>query len=228
MNLIGCKVLIGVCGGIAAYKSIFLLRLLQEQGAEVRVTMTPSAVKMIGTSTFEALCRFPVATESGNSTRYFEHIDLARWADIFVVCPATANTISALTQGSTPHLLSLIWLAHAGKKLLIPSMNPIMLSSEAVQSNLNILNQRKVRIMNASEGKMACGETGVGRLPEPEDIVSEICDTFWPNPDKAPILICGGRTEESIDPIRYIGNRSTGATAIALAYEFRKQGHPFI
>ncbi len=221
------NIIIGITGGIAAYKAILLIRLLQKKGSIVRVVLTQSGKDMIGKGTLDALTQYPVATtENTSSGSWFEHIDLARWADAFVIAPCTANTIGVLANGPTPNVLSLIWMAFEGPKAIAPAMNTVMLNSPAVQKNIQFLSDNKVTIFQSDEGLMACGEVGLGRLPEPDRLLSSIEELFFVKPTKAPVILSAGRTEEPIDPVRYISNRASGRTALSLAKEFRKNGHP--
>ncbi len=218
------KILLGVTGSIAAYKSILLLRQLQELGAEVRVVMTPAAVKMIGTGTFAALTRSPVLVQDPDSEDYFTHIDWARWADIFLIAPATANTINTLAAGLTPNSLSLLWLAFTGIKAIIPAMNPTMYSNPVTTESIERLERYGVYLMPPDEGLMACGETGQGRFPSEVRMIDFLEGLLLPPVSRGKVTLCAGRTLEAIDPVRYISNRSSGQTALSLAKALRAEG----
>lgn len=224
----GRKILLGVTGGIAAYKSCLLVRELQKRGAEVRVVMTHAATQMVGKATFEALSRHPVPTTmfSSQDQDYFRHIDTVRWADLMIVAPCTANTIGNLAAGLTPDYLGLMFLAAKIPKILVPSMNVTMWENPVVQSNLNRLREFGVQVLEPSAGYLACGEVGPGRYPEECEIVDFIENALFPAPTKPLVLISMGRTEEPLDPVRYLTNRSSGKTGLSLAEYFRKKGHP--
>jgi phosphopantothenoylcysteine decarboxylase/phosphopantothenate--cysteine ligase len=220
------KILLGVSASIAAYKSILLLRELQELGAEVRVVMTPSAEEMIGSATFVALTRCEVLVKEQSTQDYFTHIDWARWADLFILGPATANSINTIATGLTPNALSLLWLAFDRAKMVIPAMNPTMLSNSNTQESLSKLKRHGVQVVDPEVGLMACGEVGEGRYPDVSVITESIESLLLPKTEKASVLLTAGRTEESIDPVRYISNRSSGSMALAIAKKYRSQGHP--
>ena len=231
----GLKILLGVSGGIATYKSCELLRLLQKEGAEVRVAMTHSATQMVGVETFQALSRYTVSTQIFNSSRsqdWFEHIDLSRWADLMIIAPATANTLANIANGTTPDMVALMAMATSAPKMICPSMNTVMLMSPAVQRNIQTLKSDGHQILDSNDGILACGEVGAGRLPEPHEIRDQVI--LWHlnqlqnsnNTPKPNILITAGRTEEAIDPVRYISNKSSGKTALTFAKEFLQAGYP--
>ena len=225
------KILLGITGGIAAYKSCLLLRLLQQEGAEVRVVMTPSATKFVGEETFAALTEAPVYThifaeQEGHPSDYFQHINTAKWADLFVVAPCSANTIANLAHGQANDALSLSFISTACPKIIVPAMNPTMFSNPIVQSNLQSLESFGVDVLNPASGIVACGDEGVGKLPEPEDILDYIVEKLYSsNKSGKKVLITAGRTEEAIDSVRYISNKSSGKTALEVAKEFFIQGY---
>lgn len=229
MNLKGKKILLGVTGGIAAYKSCELLRLLQKAGAEVRVAMTSEATKFVAPLTFAALSKCPVYTENGTpAARPFQHIDFPRWADLLVVAPCSANTIGELASGLANDPVSLCFMACEGEKWLAPAMNSAMFLSHAVVMNLARLKEFGVHVLEAPAGELACGEAGPGRMAEPEEILKALEGAPEPEGPAAKngfkVLITAGRTEEAIDPVRYISNRSSGKTAAELARAFLKSG----
>lgn len=225
----GLKIILGVSGGIAAYKACETLRLLQKQGAEVKVLMTRSATKMVGIETFQALSQNKVVVDVFNDSResdWFEHIDLSRWADLMLIAPATANTIGHLAGGTTPDMLSLMAMATQAPKMICPAMNTIMLNSPAVQRNLKLLEQDSYHIVKSGEGILACGEVGEGRLPEPDEIVQEVIAWKLSQlPKLKKVLITAGRTHEPIDPVRYISNTSSGVTGLTFAKELMSLGY---
>jgi phosphopantothenoylcysteine decarboxylase/phosphopantothenate--cysteine ligase len=221
------KFLLGVCGGIAAYKSCELVRLLQKRGHEVRVAMTPSAGRFVGAETFAALSGFPVYLETASlEARPFQHIDYPRWADLMLVAPATATTLARLAAGSGEEPVSLCYLAMTGQKWIAPAMNSAMFLSPAVQRNLETLRSWGAHILSAPAGDLACGESGPGRMMEPEALVSALCSVSSASvssPSRT-VLVTLGRTEEAIDPVRYISNRSSGKTGAAIVQAFLQRG----
>jgi len=222
MNLRGKKILLGITGGIAAYKACELLRILQKRGAEVRVSMTPDSAKFVGQTTFAALSGFPVyaKAEDGDS-KLFQHIDYPRWADIYIVAPCSATSLARFAGGSGEEPVSLCFLAMQGEKWVVPAMNVVMYNSPAVQRNLQTLKDWGVNIIEPDCGHLACGEEGKGKLPEPTEIADVL--EFGGKKEKT-LLITIGRTEEAIDPVRYISNRSSGKTGVAIAREFLRNG----
>lgn len=226
MNLNGKHILLGVTGGIAAYKAAELLRLLQREGAEVRVAMTPSATKFVQPLTFASLSKCPVYTENGAvEARPFQHIDFPRWADLFLVAPCSANTIGRMANGIADEPVSLCFMACAGAKWIAPAMNTTMFMSPAVQKNLKTLENFGVHILQSPAGELACGEVGAGRMLEPAEIVDALKAYEESRPKNGKkVLITVGRTEEAIDPVRYISNCSSGKTGVALASEFLQAG----
>ena len=223
MDLRGKKILLGVTGGIAAYKACELLRILQKRGAEVRVAMTSKATKFVGQTTFAALSNFPVYLETAAAdSKPFQHIDYPRWADIYIVAPCSATSLARFASGNGEEPVSLCFLAMDGEKWIVPAMNSVMYKSKAVQRNLEMLRSWNVKVIEPASGYLACGEEGIGKFPEPEYIADEI-EFNGLNRDKT-LLITIGRTEESIDPVRYISNKSSGKTGAAIAKEFLRNG----
>ena len=283
MDLNGKKILLGVTGGIAAYKSCELLRLLQKKGAQVRVAMTEAATRFVAPLTFASLSKCPVYLKDGAvEARPFQHIDFPRWADLYLVVPCTANAIGKFAYGLADDPVSLCFMSCSCPRLLAPAMNVAMYNSPAVKRNLETLRSfENTYVLESPAGELACGEVGSGRLMEPADIVSFIEGGSLPlvgtsspttpssggHPRSAPaahfnglpqdslvipaqagisyhsevdlpeqndpslpghgrtVLITAGRTEEVIDPVRYISNRSSGKTAVALASVFLANGY---
>jgi phosphopantothenoylcysteine decarboxylase / phosphopantothenate---cysteine ligase len=224
MILEGKKILLGVTGGIAAYKCCELLRQLQKQGAEVRVAMTPAATEFVGSMTFASLSGFPVYLAGPHSANTFRHIDYPRWADLYVVAPASANSIARFVAGFAEEPVSMCWAAALVPKIVVPAMNFAMFQSPANQRNLATLRADGVRVVEPEAGRLACGEEGQGRFPPIETILAAIRAALAPAPNGRSVLITAGRTEEAIDPVRYISNRSSGKTAAALASAFMAAG----
>ena len=280
MELAGKKILLGVSGGIAVYKSCELLRLLQKKGATVRVCMTDAATEFVAPLTFASLSKCPVYLKSGAvEARPFQHIDFPRWADLYLVVPATANVIGKFACGIADDPVSLCFMSCTCPRVIAPAMNVAMYNSPAVKRNLEILRGfEDTVVLESPAGELACGEVGRGRLMEPAEIVAYLetrdnegeclplatvsagCTkvgepaepSATPSPrgtspktpvpavpvaaDVAPtqdatlpghgkkVLLTAGRTEEAIDPVRYISNRSSGKTAVALASVFYANG----
>ncbi|MCK5478638.1 MAG: bifunctional phosphopantothenoylcysteine decarboxylase/phosphopantothenate--cysteine ligase CoaBC [Methylococcales bacterium] len=214
------RILLGICGGIAAYKSAELVRLLCKQGHEVRVVMTHSAIQFISPLTFQALSGNPVASEllDPDEENAMGHINLARWADKIIIAPATANMIAKFSHGLADDLLSTLYLAALCPVYIAPAMNQAMWSKAVTQENIQRLINQGVHIIGPEAGDQACGETGLGRMSEPATISTELISN---NDIKLlkdmNVLISAGPTREPIDPVRYITNRSSGKMGYALA-----------
>jgi phosphopantothenoylcysteine decarboxylase / phosphopantothenate---cysteine ligase len=214
------NILLGVSGGIAAYKSAELIRRLRDQGAQVRVVMTQGAQHFIGATTLQALSGNPVRDSLWDEAAEaaMGHIELARWATRIVIAPASANTLSRLAHGSAEDLLSTLCLASDAPIVCAPAMNRLMWANAATQANVSVLKTRGVQFIGPAEGDQACGEVGPGRMTEPSDIVDALIALSQP-PILAgkKMLISAGPTFEDIDPVRFIGNRSSGKMGFALA-----------
>jgi phosphopantothenoylcysteine decarboxylase/phosphopantothenate--cysteine ligase len=218
--LSGKHVLLGVTGGIAAYKSAELIRQLREQGAEVRVVMTRGASEFITPLTLQALSGHPVHMEllDSGAEAAMGHIELARWADVLLVAPATADFMARLVQGRADDLLTAVCLACEAPLAVAPAMNRVMWESPATRDNVSVLQDRGARIMGPAEGLQACGETGPGRLLEPDVLASELSGMFRNGAlAGCRVLVTAGPTREAIDPVRYISNRSSGRMGFAVA-----------
>jgi len=221
------NILLGVCGGIAAYKSAELVRRLQDAGAQVRVVMTSGATKFITPLTFQALSGYPVHTDLLDTAAEaaMGHIELARWADLILVAPATANSLARLATGRADDLLSAVCLASKAKIAVAPAMNHVMWSAEATQKNLLTLSQSGVEVFGPDTGIQACGETGEGRLLETEKLLTACSNLFNKGLLQGlKIMVTAGPTFEPIDPVRYIGNRSSGRMGFAIAQAAAEQG----
>lgn len=226
-GLDGQRIVLGVSGGIAAYKAAELLRQLQQAGAQVRVVMTASALHFVGAATFQALSAHPVRSSlwDAEAEAAMSHIELARWATQVVIAPATANVIARLAQGRANDLLSTLCLATEAPLSLAPAMNRVMWAHPATQANVALLQSRGVQILGPGEGDQACGEVGAGRLLEPEQIVAAlVAANLPPRLAGRRILISAGPTFEDIDPVRFIGNRSSGKMGFAAAAAARALG----
>lgn len=222
------KVLIGITGGIAAYKTIELIRLLKTAGAEVRVAMTPAAEAFVTPLTLQAISGNAVSTSllDPQAELAMGHIELAKWADLVVIAPATADFIARLRIGMGNDLLSTICLATASPILLAPAMNQQMYKQSIVQENLQSLTEQGVSIIGPNAGFQACGDVGKGRMSEPSEIFQAIEEHFTQSQDLADlsVVITAGPTREAIDPVRYISNHSSGKMGFAIAEAFAKRG----
>ncbi|MDO9729483.1 bifunctional phosphopantothenoylcysteine decarboxylase/phosphopantothenate--cysteine ligase CoaBC [Glaesserella parasuis] len=222
------KILIGITGGIAAYKTIELIRLLKTAGAEVRVAMTPAAETFVTPLTLQAISGNAVSTSllDPQAELAMGHIELAKWADLVAIAPATADFIARLRIGMGNDLLSTICLATASPILLAPAMNQQMYKRSIVQENLQSLIEQGVSIIGPNAGFQACGDIGKGRMSEPSEIFQAIEDHFTQSQDLADlsVVITAGPTREAIDPVRYISNHSSGKMGFAIAEAFAKRG----
>jgi phosphopantothenoylcysteine decarboxylase / phosphopantothenate---cysteine ligase len=224
----GKKLLLGVTGGIAAYKSAFLVRLLVKAGADVRVVMTPAAHEFITPLTLATLSRHPALTAftEGERGEWNNHVELGLWADLMVIAPASANTLAKLAEGRSDNLLTAVFLSARCPVLVAPAMDLDMYAHPATQTNLLRLQQRGTRIIPPGTGELASGLSGEGRMAEPEEITAFIEATFAQAERLAgkKILVTAGPTYEPIDPVRFIGNHSTGKMGFALAEALAERG----
>ena len=225
-SLYGQRILLGVTGGIAAYKSATLVRRLMDEGAEVRVVMTSGAEAFITPLTFQALSGNPVHTDllDPAAEAAMGHIELARWASLILIAPASANTIARLAHGLADDLLGTLCLASEAPLVIAPAMNRIMWSHAATQQNIDTLHARGVRTLGPGVGSQACGETGAGRMLEPEEIVAHLGGTNNSALAGKRVLITAGPTREPIDPVRFLSNRSSGKMGYAIAKAARELG----
>ena len=229
------RVTVGVSGGIAAYKSVELVRALQRQAVEVHVVMTASAQRFVQPLTFAALTGHKVYTslweeagagEDAGEQNGIDHIAVAQWADALVVAPATANILAKFAHGIADDFLSTLYLATTAPVLVAPAMNVNMWNHSATQANLEILRQRGVRVVEPGTGDLACGMVGEGRMAEPEAIAAAVTNSLGRRNDLAGevVLVTAGGTREALDPVRFIGNRSSGKMGYALAEAARSRG----
>jgi phosphopantothenoylcysteine decarboxylase/phosphopantothenate--cysteine ligase len=219
-DLQGERVLLGVSGGIAAYKSADLVRRLRDAGAEVRVVMTRSARRFVGATTFQALSGHPVRDTLWDpaAEAAMGHIELARWATRILIAPASADLISRLAAGAADDLLSTLCLASAAPLALAPAMNRQMWAHPATQANLAALRARGAEVFGPAEGDQACGEVGAGRMLEPLQLVEALAGSVLPRrlADRR-VVVSAGPTFEDLDPVRFLGNRSSGRMGFAIA-----------
>src|SRR5216110_643276 len=219
---------LGVTGGIGAYKAVEVVRGLQKRGHDVVAVMTATATKFVGPITFEAITRHPVITDqfAPGANADIEHIALASTIDLLIVAPATANIIGKFANGIADDFLSTLFIATRAPVLVAPAMNTQMFANEAVRANLDTLARRGVRFVEPGEGYLACGWIGKGRLAEPEEIVAAADALLTP---RGPlrgrrVLVTAGPTYEDGDPVRYVGNRSSGRMGFAIADEALRRG----
>jgi phosphopantothenoylcysteine decarboxylase/phosphopantothenate--cysteine ligase len=215
----GKHILLGVTGGIAAYKSADLVRRLRERGAEVRVVMTRAAQAFVTPLTFQAVSGQPVHTEllDAAAEAGMGHIELARWADCVLVAPATADFIARLAHGMADDLLTTVCLATRAPLMLAPAMNQQMWANPATRDNCRLLRQRGVRLIGPDSGSQACGDTGPGRMAEPAELVAALFPETSALLAGLAVVVTAGPTYEDLDPVRFIGNRSSGRMGFAVA-----------
>ena len=225
----GKKIVLGVTGGIAVYKAVDLVSRLRKQGAEVRVIMTEHAQQFVTPLTFKEISGNKVAVSMWEANQEFnvEHIALANWADAFVVAPATANILAKMANGIADDLLSTTLLAAQAPIIVCPAMNTGMYQNPITQENIAKLEAHGVTVMPPAVGYLACGVTGPGRLPEPQQIV-EYIDAFFAKKDGdmvgMKVLVTAAGTREPIDPVRFVGNRSSGKMGYAIAQMAAQRG----
>ncbi len=225
----GKKIVLGVTGGIAVYKAVDLVSRLRKAGCQVKVVMTRHACEFVTPLTFKELSGNKVAVSmwEANAEYNIEHIALANWADLFLVAPATANILAKLSYGLADDLLSTTLLASPAPILVCPAMNSNMYLNPVTQENLARLQARGVAVLPPAVGQLACGSSGPGRLPEPAEIVAAV-RAFFAKREGAlrslKLLVTAAGTREPIDPVRYLGNRSSGKMGYAVAQEAAEQG----
>jgi len=224
----GKRILLGVTGGIAAYKSADLVRRLVERGAQVQVVMTAAAREFVTPMTFQALSGRPVRTDLWDAAAEaaMGHIELARWAQLVLVAPASADFLARLAHGLADDLLTTLCLATEAPIAVAPAMNQQMWRNAATRSNVELLGARGVRLIGPDVGDQACGEHGPGRLVEPIDIVAQIAPLLSPAGPLTGrrVLVTAGPTRECIDPVRFVSNRSSGKMGFAIAQAMRAAG----
>jgi phosphopantothenoylcysteine decarboxylase/phosphopantothenate--cysteine ligase len=230
VDLSNRKILLGVTGGIAAYKAAALVRGLRAAGAEVRVVMTAAAKSFIGPLTLQAVSGNPVRWEllDPQAEAGMDHIELARWAELVLVAPASAHCLARLAHGLADDLLTTLCLATGAPLVLAPAMNQGMWAHGATQANVALLQQRGARLLGPAVGEQACGEVGPGRMLEPEQIIAALQGEGAPVPDQVlhgvNALVTAGPTREALDPVRFLSNRSSGRMGYALAQALTELG----
>lgn len=224
----GKHILVGVTGGIAAYKTAYLIRSLVKQGAEVRVVMTEMAKQFITPLTLATLSKNPIAVDffDPENGQWNSHVSLGLWADCYVIAPATANSIAKMANGVADNLLLTTYLSAKCPVVIAPAMDLDMYRHEATQQNISTLRRRGVTIVEAEDGELASGLVGKGRMAEPETIAQAISDLFKHNPrfDGKTVMVTAGPTYEKMDPVRFIGNYSSGKMGYAICEELAARG----
>ena len=230
-NLSGQRILLGISGGIAAYKTPILVRRLVEAGASVQVVMTANAHQFVTATTLQAVSGNPVRDDlwDAGAEAAMGHIELARWADQILIAPATADTIARLASGEASDLLSTLYLASPAPVSIAPAMNQQMFQHPAVQRNLVTLKADGCRIIGPDSGDQACGDQGPGRMTEPEDLLTALAQQSLTEDQQSSLAGCSvtvttGPTREAIDPVRYISNHSSGLQGLAVAEAARRAG----
>jgi phosphopantothenoylcysteine decarboxylase / phosphopantothenate---cysteine ligase len=219
-----CMIIVGVCGGIAAYKTCELVRVLIGAGHEVQVIQTPDSRRFVGPTTFAALSRRPVVTDQ--SGEVFPHLEASARADLLCIAPLTATTMAHLAHGEASNVLTATALAFAGPMLGAPAMNPRMWSAAATQANVETLQQRGIELVGPTRGDTAEGEVGIGRMAEPDQIAVAIGNRLETSSSLAGkrVVVTAGGTREPLDAVRYLGNRSSGRMGAAVADEAARRG----
>ena len=224
----GKRIVVGITGGIAAYKTIEFIRLLRKRHAEVRVVLTPAASAFVTPLTLQAISGNAVAESllDPQAELAMGHIELAKWADYIVIAPASADFIARLTAGMANDLLSTLCLATSAPILLAPAMNQQMFAQSITQQNLSKLQQRGIQIIGPNSGEQACGDVGAGRMSEPLEILTALAQHINTKQDlhNLTVAITAGPTREAIDPVRYISNYSSGKMGFAIAQAFAQRG----
>ncbi len=224
------NIVLGITGGIAAYKAPDLVRRLRERGADVQIVMTASAEEFVTATALQAVSGRPIRSNlwDKEAEAAMSHIELARWADIVLIAPATAEVMARIVSGAAPDLLTTICLATEAPIALAPAMNHVMWNNPATQSNREVLEQRGIHILGPGTGSQACGETGAGRMLEPETIAATVCGLSVGKGkgllEGKSVIVTAGPTREPIDPVRYITNRSSGKMGYAVARAAAAQG----
>jgi len=226
MSQLGPEIVLGVGGGIAAYKSCELLRRLQDRGYQITVVPTPSSLNFVGKATWEALSGRPVNVQVWENVHTVPHISLAEQSEYFVIAPATADLIARLAAGRADDLLTNLVLASNSPKMLVPAMHPSMWLDPATVANVQTLRNRGFKVMDPEVGRLTGSDEGQGRFPETASIVKEFDELTGNISDLVGkrVLVTAGGTRENIDPVRFIGNRSSGKQGIAIALAAKKRG----
>jgi phosphopantothenoylcysteine decarboxylase/phosphopantothenate--cysteine ligase len=226
------NIVLGITGGIAAYKTPELVRRLRDRGADVQIVMTASAEEFVTETSLQAVSGRPIRKNlwDKEAEASMSHIELARWADLVLIAPATAEIMARLASGAAPDLLTTLCLATEAPIAVAPAMNRVMWANPAVQANRALLEERGMVILGPDHGSQACGETGAGRMIEPDEIAAAVCDPAFAGAladgslTGKRVVVTAGPTREAIDPVRYITNRSSGKMGYAIAAAARARG----
>ena len=226
MDLKGKKIILGVCGSIAAYKALILVRLMTKAGMEVRVIMTRDAEQFVGKLSFSSLTGQTVLSDLTYASEWNNHVELGLWADLLVIAPATAQTIAKMAHGMVDNLLTAVYLSAKCPVMVAPAMDLDMWAHPATQHNIVTLRTYGNHVIPVRVGPLASGLSGAGRLAEPEDIFRTVCQFFTAKSDLAgkSVLVTAGPTYEPIDPVRFIGNYSSGKMGVRIAEEVLRRG----
>lgn len=222
----GKKILLGISGSIAAYKTAILVRLLIKEGAEVKIVMTPAAKEFVSPLTLSALSKNAVLTDIANNDSWNNHVMLGRWADIMMIAPLSCNSLAKLAHGLCDNLLTAVYLSATCPVFVAPAMDEDMWHHPSTQSNVDIIRSFGNTIIPVESGELASGLIGEGRMAEPQTIVNALNNFFLSSKELAgkKVLVTAGPTYEAIDPVRFIGNHSSGKMGVAIANEFQKRG----
>ena len=222
----GKKILLGITGSIAAYKSIYLVRLLVKAGAEVKVILTPSAKDFVSKLTLSTLSKNPVLVDMFDEKTWANHVMLGRWADIMIIAPLSCNTLAKMANGHCGNLLMAVYLSATCPVVVAPAMDEDMRHHPSTQANLAKLNSYGNKVIPVNNGELASGLTGDGRMAEPEDILDFITSNFFFQNKLSgkKVLVSAGPTYEPLDPVRFIGNHSSGKMGVAIAKELSRRG----
>ena len=222
----GKKILLGISGSIAAYKAVTLVRLLIKLGAEVKIVMTPAAKEFVTSLTLSTLSKNPVLSDLSSNDSWSNHVMLGRWADIMLIAPLSCNSLAKMAHGLCDNLLTAVYLSATCPILVAPAMDEDMWLHPATKNNLKIIQSFGNEIIPVETGELASGLIGEGRMAEPETIINKLKDFFLISNEFSgkKVLVTAGPTYESIDPVRFIGNHSSGKMGIAIANEFQKRG----
>ena len=222
----GKKILLGISGSIAAYKTAILVRLLIKEGAEVKIVMTPASKDFVSSLTLSTLSKNTILTDIANSDSWNNHVMLGRWADVMMIAPLSCNSLAKLAHGLCDNLLTAVYLSATCPVFVAPAMDEDMWQHPATQKNLDIIKSFGNTIIPVESGELASGLIGEGRMAEPQTIVDALNNFFFSSNELTgkKVLVTAGPTYEAIDPVRFIGNHSSGKMGVAIANEFQKRG----
>jgi phosphopantothenoylcysteine decarboxylase/phosphopantothenate--cysteine ligase len=222
----GKKILLGISGSIAAYKSAILVRLLKKAGADVKIVMTPASLQFVAPLTLSTLSKNQVHSELSVNDSWSNHVELGRWADVMLIAPLSCNTLSKMANGACDNLLMAVYLSATCPVVVAPAMDEDMWKHPSTEKNIKTIESYGNKVIPVEDGELASGLSGLGRMAEPEHIIQWLNNFFSRKKDLVgkKILITAGPTQESIDPVRYLSNRSTGKMGLAIAEECYQRG----